>query len=68
MSIAVEAIYEDGVLKPVEPLNLAEHERVILQIQPALSRMERLAQKARWTGDPKVLRQIAEDPDLLESP
>ena len=25
-----EAIYEDGVLKPLQPLNLAEHERVSL--------------------------------------
>lgn len=28
MSQLIHAIYEDGVIKPLEPLNLAEHQRV----------------------------------------
>ena len=28
MTITIEAIYEDGVLKPVGPLPLAEHDKV----------------------------------------
>jgi predicted DNA-binding antitoxin AbrB/MazE fold protein len=32
MSQLINAIYEDGVLKPLDPLNLAEHQRVWLRI------------------------------------
>jgi predicted DNA-binding antitoxin AbrB/MazE fold protein len=28
MSLTVEAIYEDGVLKPAQPLPFSEHEKV----------------------------------------
>ena len=34
MATRVEAVYEDGVLHPAEPLALAEHERVTLTIEP----------------------------------
>ena len=29
MSVQVEAVYEDGVLKPLQPLDLTEHEHVV---------------------------------------
>jgi predicted DNA-binding antitoxin AbrB/MazE fold protein len=35
MAIQVDAVYEDGVLKPVRPLDLAEHERVVVVIREA---------------------------------
>jgi predicted DNA-binding antitoxin AbrB/MazE fold protein len=28
----VDAVYENGVLRPVQPLNLSEHERVTVEI------------------------------------
>jgi predicted DNA-binding antitoxin AbrB/MazE fold protein len=31
-TITVSAIYQDGIIKPLEPVNLAENERVVLQI------------------------------------
>jgi predicted DNA-binding antitoxin AbrB/MazE fold protein len=34
MTVIVEAVYEDGVLKPVEPLPLSEHERVRVTVEP----------------------------------
>lgn len=34
MAARVEAIYEGGALHPVEPLALAEHERVTITIAP----------------------------------
>jgi predicted DNA-binding antitoxin AbrB/MazE fold protein len=34
MAITVEAIYENGVLKPAQPLPLKEHERVQITIAP----------------------------------
>ena len=39
MGIQVEAVYENGVLKPLQPLDLAEHERVSVSVtkaEPAL--------------------------------
>ncbi|OGF56727.1 MAG: hypothetical protein A2Z21_07775 [Candidatus Fraserbacteria bacterium RBG_16_55_9] len=33
MTQTIEAIYEDGVLKPLIPLQLPEHQRVTLAIQ-----------------------------------
>jgi predicted DNA-binding antitoxin AbrB/MazE fold protein len=32
MTKRVEAIYEDGVLKPLEPVNLPEHQRVTVTL------------------------------------
>jgi predicted DNA-binding antitoxin AbrB/MazE fold protein len=32
MSQLIDALYEDGVLKPLEPLNLAEHQRVRVSV------------------------------------
>lgn len=34
MAITVEAVYQDGVLKPVQPLPLKEHEKVSITIEP----------------------------------
>ncbi len=33
MKQTIEAIYEDGVLRPLEPLNLANHERVSVTVE-----------------------------------
>ena len=34
MPLTVEAVYENGVLKPAQPLPLKEHERVQITIAP----------------------------------
>lgn len=48
MSITVEAIYEDGVLKPVQPLPLQEHEAVRVTVEPAQQSLaEQIAARAR---------------------
>ncbi|HEV3142288.1 MAG TPA: antitoxin family protein [Gemmataceae bacterium] len=64
MPITVEAIYEGGVLKPVTPLPLAEHEKVQLTVETPQTWAERTAGLLQWTGDPKDLRQIVEDDDF----
>ena len=33
MTLAVEAVFENGVLKPLKPLSLGEHQRVHLLVQ-----------------------------------
>ncbi len=76
MSITVEAVYEDCVLKPTQPLPLKEHERVRVsihtpaEVQKALAAVQRSYGLLPWSGDAETLRQIAEDDDfgLLESP
>jgi predicted DNA-binding antitoxin AbrB/MazE fold protein len=70
MSLEIEAIYEDGVLKPDRPLPLQEHERVTVSVKPQISRIRQSAGLLRWTGDLEVLRKIAEDPEfgISESP
>jgi predicted DNA-binding antitoxin AbrB/MazE fold protein len=64
MSTSFEAIYEDGVLKPSQPLPLKEHERVRVTIHPASNWVTETAGIIRWTGPPEELRQFAEDPEL----
>jgi predicted DNA-binding antitoxin AbrB/MazE fold protein len=70
MAITVEAIYEDGVLRLAEPLPLKEHEKVRVTVEPTLTWAERTAGMLPWTGDPAILRRIAEDDEFstLESP
>jgi predicted DNA-binding antitoxin AbrB/MazE fold protein len=70
MPLTVEAVYEDGVLKPVEPLPLNEHEKVRVTVEPELTWAERTAGLLGWKGDPELLRRIAEDDEfsILESP
>jgi predicted DNA-binding antitoxin AbrB/MazE fold protein len=70
MPLTVEATYENGVLKPAQSLPLAEHEKVRVTIEPALTWAERTSGMLKWTGDPKILRRIAEDDEfsILESP
>ena len=70
MTMTIEAVYENGVLKPSEPLPLKEHQKVQVTIVPELSLAERTAGMLKWTGDPELLRRIATDPEfgILESP
>ena len=75
MSLQIEATYEDGVLKLDEAIPFKEHERVIVTIESQqshkpTSRTRQSYGLIGWTGDPKVLRQIAEDDEygVEESP
>ena len=63
MPIVVEAVYEDGVLKPDSPLPLDEHERV----RATLERQG--AEGTRWKPlieceDAGLIEQAALDPEL----
>ena len=76
MAMTVEAVYENGVLKPAQPLPLGEHERVRLAIhrsaaaRTAIDVVERSYGLLGWTGDPETVRRVAEDDvfSILESP
>lgn len=64
MSIGVEATYENGVLKLDQPLPFEERERLVLSIRAKSSHVEKFYGRLKWTGDPEVLRHIAEDDEL----
>lgn len=46
MAVTVEAVCENGVLKPVEPLPLKEHEQVRVTIQQGDPPARRLSARA----------------------
>ena len=76
MTITVEAIYENGVLKPAEPLPLKEHEKVRVSVftpvdvQKAIDAVERSYGLLQWMGDVETLRRLALDDEfgILECP
>jgi predicted DNA-binding antitoxin AbrB/MazE fold protein len=69
MAIEIEATYENGVLRPDNPLPLEERQRVKLTVQAHTSRFAQSYGLIGWTGEPEVLRKIAEDDEfgILES-
>ena len=64
MAITVEAVYEDGVLKPVQPLPLKEHEQVRVTIQPVRNWVDETAGMLGFTGTAEEADYLAMDPDL----
>ena len=65
MTITVEATYENGVLKPAEPLLLKEHETVRITIESASSALVAAYGIMGWRGDAQTLERIALDPEFL---
>jgi predicted DNA-binding antitoxin AbrB/MazE fold protein len=68
MSMTVEAVYENGVLKPTQPLPLSEHAKVRVTIHPASNWVQETYGLCGWTGDPEALRQLALDPGFASEP
>jgi predicted DNA-binding antitoxin AbrB/MazE fold protein len=58
--ITVEAVYENGVFRPVEPVELKEGETVRLFIQRGETPLIRAYGIMDWRGDPEVLRRLSE--------
>ena len=70
MAITVEATYENGVLNPVQPLPLKEHEKVRITVEQGDSPLVRAYGVIGWTGDAETVERVALDPEFLleESP
>ena len=64
MAIVVEATYENGVLKPAQPLPLAEHQKVQITIGTETSPLLQAYGNMGWTGTDSDLRYLAEDVEL----
>jgi predicted DNA-binding antitoxin AbrB/MazE fold protein len=65
MTLTVEAVYENGVLKPVQPLPLKEQEKVRVTVQTDSHPLPEAYGIMGWTGDAETLERIALDPDFL---
>jgi predicted DNA-binding antitoxin AbrB/MazE fold protein len=62
MLIEVDAVYQNGILKPLQPLDLAENERVVVTITqeetaPALANSTPISSKA-FGGDSLALSRL----------
>jgi predicted DNA-binding antitoxin AbrB/MazE fold protein len=64
MTLTVEAIYENGVLKPLQPLPLKEREKVRITVKPAVGRVRRSAGLIGWTGSQEDADFVALSPEL----
>jgi predicted DNA-binding antitoxin AbrB/MazE fold protein len=64
MALTVEATYENGVLKPAEPLPLREHERVRITIRPATNWVQETRGICGWKGSAEEAERFATDPEL----
>jgi predicted DNA-binding antitoxin AbrB/MazE fold protein len=65
MTLTVEAIYENGVLKPAQPLPLREHEQVRITVEQGDSPLLRAYGIMGWTADAETIERIALDPEFL---
>jgi len=64
MSRSIEAIYQDGVLKPLAPLKLNEHERVRITVEKGESVVR--ATSGIFSGlDDNTIDEIALSPNFL---
>ena len=64
MTLTIEAIYENGVLKPAQPLPLKEQERVQVTVEVAVSHVRRSAGLIGWTGSQEDADFVALSPEL----
>ena len=68
MSVTIEATYEDGVLKPKQPLPLEEHAKVRITIDEEAawrtSRVRATYGLLGWIGDAETVRRVALDPEF----
>lgn len=64
MTITVEAIYENGMLKLEQPLPLAEREKVRVTVQQGPSLAEQTAGMMGWQGPAELAEYFAMDKEL----
>jgi predicted DNA-binding antitoxin AbrB/MazE fold protein len=64
IAIVVEAVYENGVIKPARALPLREHQKVQLTVESAVSRVRQTAGLIGWTGSQEDADFVALSPEL----
>jgi predicted DNA-binding antitoxin AbrB/MazE fold protein len=68
MTLTVEAVYENGVLKPTQPLPLKEHERVQVTVHTPAPDILQAHGIVGWKGTSEELAPFALDPDFEYPP
>lgn len=64
MSRNIEAVYEGGVLKPLSPLKLNEHQKVRITVEGGENAVR--ATSGMFSGlDPDTIEEIALSPEFL---
>jgi predicted DNA-binding antitoxin AbrB/MazE fold protein len=58
MSITVEAVVENGLLRPIQPLPLKENEHVRITIQPKANWVQESYGLCGWKGNAEELRAV----------
>ena len=64
MTITVEATYENGILKLVEPLPLKDHEKVRVTVELEPSPLPRAYGIMGWKGDAATIERVALDQEF----
>ena len=64
MAITVDAVVENGLLRPMQPLPFKENEQVRLTIQPKENWVRESYGLCGWKGNTEELRRLALAPDL----
>jgi predicted DNA-binding antitoxin AbrB/MazE fold protein len=64
MTITIEATYENGVLRPAEPLPFKESQKVRVTIQTQPADILQTYGIMGWTGDAETVEHFALDPEL----
>ena len=68
MAITVTAVYQDGVLKPAEPLPFKENEKVCITVQTAVERIRASYGLLGWKGSAELAERFAMDVELEYPP
>jgi predicted DNA-binding antitoxin AbrB/MazE fold protein len=63
MSLQVEVVYENGMLKPSQELPLQEGQKLTITIQDVGSAAQRFCGSLPWTRDPEELHRYLNDLD-----
>ena len=64
MGITVDAVVENGLLRPMQPLPFKENEQVRITIQPKENWVQESYGLCGWKGNAEELRRLALAPDL----
>jgi predicted DNA-binding antitoxin AbrB/MazE fold protein len=62
--LTIEAVYENSVLKPKQPLSLTEHQTVQIFLQTQTSPLLAAYSSVDWKGSTQVIERLALDPEF----
>ena len=66
MTITIDAIYENGVLRPIQPLALKEREQVRITVEPSKSWADATFGMIGWKGDAETFERILSEAEESE--